>query len=83
MNITEVDWQTMKSLSAKLKVPMIQLNHDMITIYVGFIYGVDHANYVKLQRDLDLIATELKKCREKLQVYIERVGEINMEHWIS
>ena len=38
---------------------MVQLQHDMIMVYSGFIYGVDRATADKIQRDLNIVAAEL------------------------
>jgi hypothetical protein len=43
VRINSPDWQTMKALCNKLKVPMVQLQHDMTMVYSSFIYGVDRA----------------------------------------
>ena len=38
---------------------MVQLQHDMIMVYSGFIYGVDHTTADKIQRDMNIMAAEL------------------------
>ncbi len=73
------DWINLKSLSKKQNKPMMQLIHDAITVFVGFIYGVDHATSLKLQKEVDLIGSEFKRSRDLLKVYIERFGEIDLD----
>ena len=38
---------------------MVQLQHDMIMVYSGFIYGVDLANAGRMQGDLNIVAAAL------------------------
>jgi len=72
------DWITLKSLKSKLKKDIIDIEHDMIMVYSGFLYGVDHEAANKIERDLMLIAGELKKTRYTLSVYKQRFGEIEI-----
>ena len=80
LNISEADWITMKALSNKLNVPLIQVQHDAIMVYSGFIFGVDHSIAEQLQGDINLITGEIIKCRRNLGIYIERFGEVDKEH---
>ena len=72
------DWQTMKALSSKLKVPMVQIQHDMIMIYSGFILGVEHEQEANKEHDMLLLTKEFIECKKKLDLYIERFGKIEM-----
>ena len=80
LNISKADWITMKALSNKLNVPLIQVHHNAIMIYSGYIYGVDRSRAEQLQRYKNLLAGEIIKCRKEISMYIERFGEIDTEH---
>ena len=70
------DFITLKALSKEGKTSMTRLAHDILVIYLGYKYGDATGDIKRLQRDLDLVADECRKTRDKLKVYKERFGEI-------
>lgn len=70
------DFITLKSLSKEGKMSITRVAHDILVMYLGYKYGDATGDIKRLQRDLDLVADECRKTRDKLKVYKERFGEI-------
>ncbi len=70
------DFITLKILSKEGKTSMTKVAHDILVMYLGYKYGDATGDIKRLQRDLNLIAEECKKTRDKLKLYKERFGEI-------
>ena len=75
INVKETDWFVMKRMSEKVKVPMVQVFHDAMLVYSGFISGVDDQVKEKLIFERDTAIEEWRKDRELLKKYIEEFGE--------
>ena len=78
MNISVKDWSLMKTLSKHLKVPMVQVFHDAILVYTGFVYGVDNQEAKRLEVEKNILMQEWAKDLAKLKYYKQKFGEIEL-----
>ena len=78
MNISEEDWLAMKTLSDKLKVPMVQVFHDAMTVYTGFVYGADDQEAKILEAEKNYMMQGWAKDLLTLKYYQKQFGEIEL-----
>ena len=83
MNISEKDWLAVKLLSDKLKVPMVQVFHDAMLVYTGFVYGADDQEAKRLEVEKNILLQEWAKDLKLLKLYQQKFGEIELPEEIT